>query len=99
LIAETFIGPAPSKKHHAAHADGNKLNNAASNLRWATAKENCDDMRKHGRRWSKMTDDQVLSLRAFWTGFRGEIAEAARRYNVERKTITSIIKRETWRHI
>lgn len=43
-----FHGPAPSSNHQAAHGDGNKSNNCADNLRWATRPENENDKRIHG---------------------------------------------------
>lgn len=49
LVCTAFHGNPPTKKHHAAHNDGNGLNNAASNLRWATANENEADKILHGR--------------------------------------------------
>lgn len=48
LVCEAFHGPKPTSKHEVAHNDGNKLNNGADNLRWATSKENSGDMRRHG---------------------------------------------------
>jgi hypothetical protein len=47
LVLEAFVGPRPAG-HQAAHADGDKLNNAAANLRWATPQENNADKRLHG---------------------------------------------------
>ena len=35
LVLEAFHGPAPSSKHTADHIDQNRLNNQATNLRWA----------------------------------------------------------------
>lgn len=43
LVCEAFHGPKPTPKHEVAHWDGDKTNNTAPNLRWATHKENCQD--------------------------------------------------------
>lgn len=48
VVALTFIGPRPTPKTHIRHLDGNKLNNALSNLAYGTAKENSADIRLHG---------------------------------------------------
>lgn len=50
LVCETFHGPRPGGcyKWHAAHQNGNKLDNRASNLRWATSSDNREDCRRHG---------------------------------------------------
>lgn len=50
LVLESFVGSAPPDKCHAAHWDGDKANNTLLNLRWATPKENSDDMTRHGTR-------------------------------------------------
>ena len=49
LVAATFLPARPSPAHEVRHLDGNKLNNAASNLAWGTRKENADDRERHGR--------------------------------------------------
>lgn len=48
LVCEAFHGPRPLGKH-VAHWDGDKDNNDAKNLRWATPIENEMDKRRHGR--------------------------------------------------
>lgn len=50
LVCEAFHGPSPSTEHHAAHGDGDPSNNRATNLRWATRKENMADCLLHGTR-------------------------------------------------
>jgi hypothetical protein len=39
LICKAFHGEAPSKEHTVDHIDGNRKNNKATNLRWATKEE------------------------------------------------------------
>lgn len=48
LVATTFHGPRPSKRHHAAHRDGVKLNNTRTNVQWITKEENEADKIAHG---------------------------------------------------
>lgn len=49
IVAETFIGPAPSKKHEVRHLDGNNQNNIPTNLAWGSKKDNAEDKIRHGR--------------------------------------------------
>lgn len=48
IMAETFLGDAPTAKHQVGHIDGNPKNNDVSNLKWCTPKENQKDRIKHG---------------------------------------------------
>lgn len=49
LVAMLYQGPRPPGKNQICHIDGNKLNNAAKNLRYGSAKDNADDRQRHGR--------------------------------------------------
>lgn len=49
VVARAFLGPKPTPAHQVRHLDGNKVNNAVSNLAWGTAQENADDREAHGR--------------------------------------------------
>lgn len=48
LVCTVFYGPKPTPRHEVAHWDGIPANCRATNLRWATRRENQDDMRRHG---------------------------------------------------
>lgn len=71
LVCEAFHGPRPTAAHVTAHGDGVRDNCAPSNLRWATRKENHDDMKIHGT-WpalekhprAQLTLDQAEAIRA-----------------------------------
>lgn len=47
LVLQTFVGPCPPEKQ-GCHNDGNRQNNALSNLRWGTRIENMADKKLHG---------------------------------------------------
>lgn len=47
VVAEAFIGPRP-EGHDVAHWNGERLDNRAANLRYATRSENHMDKRRHG---------------------------------------------------
>lgn len=47
VVAEAFLGPKPPS-FDVAHCDGDKANNAASNLRYATRRDNMMDKVAHG---------------------------------------------------
>lgn len=69
LVCEAFHGSRPDGCV-VAHGDGNPANNCASNLRWATYRENETDKIRHGTKmWcdrhhqAKLTDDQAREVR------------------------------------
>ena len=105
LMAITFLPPRPSGSHQIRHLDGNKENNAATNLKWGTAKENAQDREKHGktskgehRHSAKLTAKQVLEIRDLrLEGVpHNQIAE---KYKVRPETISMICRHKTWKHI
>lgn len=103
LVCEAFHGPPPSEKHQAAHGDGNRLNNHASNLRWATNRENQRDRIAHGTDPSgergpnaRLTWPQVRAIRARHDGTWRTAAAMAAEYGQTTENIWRICKCETW---
>lgn len=50
LVLQAFVGPRPPGME-CRHMDGNPTNNALSNLRWGTRKENMRDQLRHGTQY------------------------------------------------
>lgn len=48
LVLLAFVGEPPADRPHGLHNDGNKDNNALTNLRWGNDSENTLDRVKHG---------------------------------------------------
>lgn len=85
LVAEAFLGPAPTPQHEAAHLNGVRSDNHAGNLKWKTKVENHEDKVRHGTAltgeacpWATLTRGMVLDIRE--AASRGEdYASIARR--------------------
>jgi len=106
LVCEAFHGPAPSPKHCVAHGDGDCLNNAASNLRWATTKENHEDRRLHGTHptgslnpRAVLSENDVISIRRIYQSGGMTTYQLGERYGVNASVIQKLLKRETWKHV
>jgi len=106
LICLAFHGLPPSEKHHAAHWDDDKANNVASNLRWATPKENAEDRLRNGLQargeqisTGRLDEERVLAIRAEYNGNYGHGAVLAKKYNVGHNAIMAIVRRNSWTHI
>jgi hypothetical protein len=104
LVLEAFVGPRPAGMQ-CCHGDGDRENNAASNLRWASAKANAADRDQHGttRRGerhykAKLTEAVVRLIRA--DAARGLGASAiARLRGLKRPTVCHVIAGKTWCHV
>jgi hypothetical protein len=101
VVCLAFHGPRPPNAH-AAHRDGNSLNDNAGNLRWATATENAADKLKHGTHlcgerapMSKLTEPDVLAIIADTDTFE----EIAAKYPVGMVMISRIKNRQSWKHL
>lgn len=106
VVAETFIGLAPTLKHEVAHGDGDKTNNHYSNLRWCLHRENERDKIKHKTlrqgeavaHLAKLTEPQVIQIRKEFA--RGESIRAlANATGVTFQNIWYVVHRKTWAHV
>ncbi len=101
LVAKAFLGPCPSGME-VCHFDGNRANNAVSNLRYDTRKANHADKRRHGTLMvgedapsARLCTSDVLAIRS--SGRRP--SELAEEYGVTVGNIYAILSRRSWRHV
>ncbi len=102
LVAKYFI-PNHMKKPQINHIDGNKLNNRVDNLEWVTNQENRDHAVRNGliargEKLSSLTEKQVLKIRHLY-GCGARICQIARLFKEDRRNISKIVHRKSWRHI
>jgi hypothetical protein len=105
LVALAFLGSKPFPGAHVAHWDGDKWNNAVTNLRWATPAENEADKRRHGRargarpgeahHRAKLTVSLVGDLRRAAAGGLA-LSAIADRFRVPALTAYEAIVGKTW---
>lgn len=88
LILLTFEGPAPAGKE-VLHINGNPADNRLENLHYGTRRENILDVYRQGKRWRKLSIDDVQEIRfGLYCGIKG--IELAAMYNVSGDTISKI---------
>lgn len=107
LIAITFI-PNQRNLKEVNHKDGDKSNNAVSNLEWCTRGENNSHAYRTGlmplrvgekNGFSKLTNDEVLEILQLHKMYGTKQRAIAREYDVDHYTIARIINGSGWRHL
>jgi hypothetical protein len=104
LVLTEFVGERPLQ-YEACHNDGKKSHNHVNNLRWDTNRNNQLDKWKHGAMTfgenhhnSKLTIKAVKQIRLLHNLGVSKCA-LAKRFNVTRQNISSIINRGTWAYL
>lgn len=103
LVLEAFVGPRPTPQHETAHANHDRSDNRAVNLRWATKSENTMDKVISGRAKELggrkcLNAEQVREIRAKAESGHG-LKAIAELYGVSSVTVWQIQNRKTWAHI
>ena len=90
LVLFAHRGPPPTPRHHGAHGDGDKGNNALHNLSWKTPEENEADKKLHGtapRGGGKKLSPQKVGAMRRARRMGESISRIARRFGLHRKTV------------
>lgn len=111
LVAETYLGPAPSPAYEVAHNNGSRVANHYTNLRWATRSENDSDRVVHGTAPvgfkngnAKLSEQDVIDIRRKYRAIKdrlvdGKISDLARSYNLHHASLISVATGKSWQHI
>lgn len=102
LVLEAFVGPRPEGME-ACHDNGNKIDNALSNLRWDTAVANQHDKRRHGTHGegekhsgAKLNSLKVRIIRRLAECGEFTSKEISEMFHVSARTIRGVIARKYW---
>lgn len=104
MVLEAFVGPRPAGMV-CAHNNGVNTDNRASNLRWATYRENEADKALHGTRvrgsahkLAKLTEANVRWIRrAIARGVTHR--EIAERFGINKSKVSHIATGLSWKHV
>lgn len=109
LVAEAFI-PNTENKPTVNHIDGDKLNNAANNLEWATREEQMQHAYRMGLKNPVsgclqgnhvLTESEVREIRAAYKAHdkKNGMRALAKRYGVSEATIDKCVRRVSYKNV
>lgn len=105
LVCRAFNGEPPSDSHHAAHRDGNRDNNSACNLYWATAQQNGDDLARHGslkgvrHPLAQLSEPDIKRIRELKSAGMSVSSIAQNYPQVCRSTVSHAALNRNWQHV
>lgn len=103
LVLQEFVGPCPEGME-GCHEDGNRQNNARSNLRWDTKPNNLADRAKHGTDYVGERNPACTITAAMAREIKirlkdakhGVVSQVARDLGVKRSLVADIKRGRTW---
>lgn len=95
IIAKTFLKK-PQNKSQVNHIDGDKKNNHISNLEYVTFSENVRHSYNLGLQKTKLTNQQVISMRKKFLTGRYTKSQLAKIFGIHDSTASCIIRRKSW---
>lgn len=106
LVCEVFHGPPPQGKMVVAHWNGDKLDNRAENLRWATQMENIHDSIRLGRHPkgedvgnSKLSEADVREMRRVRIEQNWSYQSLGDKFGVSPKGARDACVGKNWSHV
>lgn len=108
LVAQTFIPNTDRRKTQVNHIDGNRNNNAVSNLEWVTPSQNVNHAYKTGLKSntgelnpiSKLTEEVVVDIwRLAKQGHRPTAIIRMLKLNVCRTAVSRVTNGKNWAHV
>lgn len=98
LVAEAFV-PGQQPGLVAAHDNGDKYDNRASNIVWKTYAENQADKLRHGTHGRKLTIDDVREIRRIYAEGGRSLKEVGLMFGVNASTAHKVVRRIYWREV
>lgn len=107
LVLAHFAPVANMDELQVNHKDGNKLNNALSNLEWVTASENNRHKYQIGlasqsgenNNATHLTEKDVLEIISLLLAHRGTYKEIADKFHIHEETVGAIKRKKNWKYL
>lgn len=102
-VAKLFVSGETIERNEVAHTNGKSSDNRASNLKWATRKENEHDKKGHGtvargesHGATYLKPYHILGIRQEWELGYGSQVLIAKRYGTSRSLVGRVVRNEAW---